>query len=109
MNYIAYRNLERKSDSLYINKDIVKTSNQLVTLVKTWLHDRGCNSIELIDKLENVLPLVYHDNLRYTENNYGLFQVIVQLNDTKSKYIITFNYTVIGELTYKELEDENKN
>lgn len=109
MNYIACRNLKRCSDTLYINKDIVKYANQLISLVEIWLHDRGCDDIELITKIRKVLPRFHNDNLHYNESNSGLFQVIISLDSNKTQFIVTFNYTVIGDLTYKEMKDENQN
>lgn len=108
MNYIAVRNLKRESDSLYIDRSIAKTFNALIMLVKRWLHNRGCDSTELLSKVATALSKVYANKLTYSESNYGLFQVIISLSDDKKQYIVTFNYTVIGELTYREMTNENK-
>ena len=109
MNYITCRNIKRESDTLYIAKDIVKSIRQLVDLVDTWLRDRGCDDTELIDKTNGILRKFYHNELTYNESNSGLFQIITSFDTNKTQYIITFNYSVIGELTYKEMINENKN
>ena len=109
MDYIACRNLNRESDTLHIAKGIIKSVRQLLDLVETWLRDRGCDDAELIGRVRGALRQIRHNDITYSEHHSGLFEVVVRLTEDKLAYEVIFNYTTIGELTYKPIDNEGKN
>lgn len=102
MKFIAYRNIVKNSDSLYIAHSIINNIADLLKLVNNWLVDRGCDDKELLDRVETALRNVYQGKYNLSESNHELFQVNISNNTLDKIYLIEFKYTTIGELAYKE-------
>lgn len=104
MKFVAYRNIVKNSDSLYVAHSIINNIAELLKLVNNWLVDRGCDDKELLDRVETALRNVYKGKYNLSESNHELFQVIIRNNTLDKVYLIDFKYTTIGELAYKEQE-----
>jgi len=109
MEFVAYRNITNNTDILYIDFSIIENDAQLTDLVRNWIEDRGCHDKFLLMKVRNTLKELYKDNATYGENNIDLYQVCMHKEHSNHRYKIVFNYKTFGELTYRELENENKN
>lgn len=109
MKFIAYRNIIDNSDSLYIEFSIIKNAAELTDLVRNWIEDRGCHDSLLLMKVRNTLKELYDNKTTYGENNVDLFKVEMHKEEFHHRYKIVFWYKTIGELTYKAVEDGNKN
>lgn len=109
MKFIAYRNIINNSDSLYIAHSIINDVTDLLTLVNNWLVDRGCDDKELLDKVGKALHDVYKGKYTTSEHHHDLFQVNIYTDKINIRYTVIFKYSTIGELTYKEVQNENKN
>lgn len=108
MKYVACKNIINKSDTLYVNESLLTGVSDLCILVNNWLVDRGCDNKALLDKVGKGLHEIYKGKLTYLEHNSELFQVIIRTDKMNIRYEIIFNYKMLGELTYKALEDEHK-
>lgn len=106
MKFIAYRNIIKNTDSLYIAHSIINDVTDLLTLVNNWLVDRGCDDRELLDRVGKALHNVYEGKYTLSENNHESLKVNINNNTVDKIYLIEFKYTTIGELAYKELKDE---
>lgn len=106
MKFVAYRNVKINADSLYIAHSIINDITDLLTLVNNWLVDRGCDDKQLLDRVGKALGNIYKGKYSLSESNHELFQVNISNNTLDKIYLIEFKYTIIGELTYKELKDE---
>lgn len=104
MKFIAYRNVVNNTDSLYVAHSIINDVTDLLTLVKNWLVDRGCDDKQLLDRVERALHNIYEGKYNLSENNNELRKVYICNNTLDNIYLIEFKYTTIGELAYKEQE-----
>lgn len=109
MKFVACRNITNVSDTLYVNYSIINDAADLLTLVNNWLVDRGCDDKVLLDKVGKALSDVYKGKYTTSEHHHDLFQVNIYTDKINIRYTVIFKYSIIGELTYKEIQNENKN
>ena len=109
MKYIACKNVIRNSDTLCIHKTLVDDVASFCKLIINWLIDRGCDNDNLLGRVKASARLIYEGITTYSEHNEELFQIIITKKPLDVDYEVTFNYTTIGELTYKEYNGQCKN
>ena len=97
MDYIAYKQQTKKSDTLYIDEGLISSNAQLVKLIEDWLSDMGCNVKTTVISFRDLVYSVYNHAFTHSEctrDNYhididrfcGGYRIVLTKNEEKLAY-----------------------